>query len=812
MRRDLTLALRHLVRRPGAALVAVMTVATGVAGLGAILALVDTILLRPPTGVAAPDRVMLIARTDLGDGWDNASYPNLEDANEMSTTFSAIAAFDGSPTNIAWNRGAATDSITCSLVSGEYFPVLGTRPARGRLLASADDDPSQTEVPVVVSFRFWTSRLDSADDVVGTRLVLNGHSAAIVGVAPDGFHGLGFEPPDLWAPIAFQPVLITRWGDMLSSRGSVWLQGVGRLTDDAAPEEAIADIQRIGDVLQKAYPEANADKGLTAASLAGAPGLPRGPLFLFLGTLAAVAGLVFVVACTNVAGVLLARIADRDREMAVRRALGCGHGGIIRLVLVDTAILFALGTAIGLVASVWVAAALGHLIASLPGGLVIAPVVGLRVVAVMLGLATVGGVLCGVVPTAAVLRLGITPSLGDTLGGPGPGRARTRRLLLAAQVATCLVLLVIASLFGRSLQRASTIDPGFEPRGLDIASFDLSLAGLGGDEAVAVIGQLLEGARSLPQVTSAAVAADLPLDLGGIGFGGISAVGAEPVDGGTFNADWNAITPDYFETMKIEIVSGRAFGDGDNGRAAPVAIVNQTLASRFWPGEDAVGKTLYNGPVGSETTMTVVGVARDHAYRALGEAPRLFVYVPLEQMVNSRLSLIVRRSSDVTTVPDLRTLVARTAPGVPVVDAQPLVRYIGISLAPQRLATFVTGALGALALLLVTVGVYGTTATVVSGRRREMGIRIALGARPRELITLVLAEALKLSAWGIVAGAAIAIAASQAVRSLLVAVGPWDPVAFVVAAVLLLVMVMVGSAVPAIRAARVNAASSLRHT
>ena len=235
MKRDLTLAVRHLLRRPGAALVVVATVATGIAGLGAILALVDTILLRPPTGVTAADRVMLIARTDRGVGWDNTSYPNLADADQMSTAFSAIAAFDGSPTTIAWNRGAATDSITCSLVGGEYFSVLGTRAAHGRLLAAVDDEATLEEVPVVVSFRFWTSRLDAAADAVGQRLVLNGHSATIVGVAPDGFRGLGFEPPDLWAPIVFQPVLITRWGDMLSSRGSVWLQGVGRLHPENRP-------------------------------------------------------------------------------------------------------------------------------------------------------------------------------------------------------------------------------------------------------------------------------------------------------------------------------------------------------------------------------------------------------------------------------------------------------------------------------------------------------------------------------------------------------------------------------------------------
>ncbi|HEY5544829.1 MAG TPA: FtsX-like permease family protein, partial [Gemmatimonadaceae bacterium] len=441
-----------------------------------------------------------------------------------------------------------------------------------------------------------------------------------------------------------------------------------------------------------------------------------------------------------------------------------------------------------------------------PAQMAIEPAVDWRVVLFALVVSLVTGVLAGLAPALQSTKPALAPELRSDVGGIG-GRHRLRSGLLVTQMAFSMLLLVVAGLFGRALARARAIDPGFDPRGVQIATLDLQLANRADSSGSQFFNRLLEGAAAIPGADNVALSRMIPLDGGGLGLGGIEVPGhpAPDPDRG-WDEDWNIVTPGYFDVMRIPLESGRAFTATDRAGSADVAIINRTLASRIWPGEDAVGKTFRN----ENRTVTVIGVARDSKYRSLGEGPRGFVYVPLAQRYMSQMSLMVRSAPSLTMAPPIRRLLADLDPSLPILSAQTMEAHTAIGLFPQRVALRVAATLGAVALLLALLGIYGVTAYGVAQRTREIGIRIALGSSRGGVLRLVLAQGVRLGAIGVALGVVAAAAATRLLEGLLFGVAGTDPVAIGAAATLLLLAAILASWIPARRAAGVDPLLAMR--
>jgi predicted permease len=525
---------------------------------------------------------------------------------------------------------------------------------------------------------------------------------------------------------------------------------------------------------------------------------------------------VLAIACANVAGVLLARATARRREIAVRLAIGAGRARIVRQLLVETAWLFLMGAAAGLVLARVMTTLLVSLLPTLPLPVDVSLPLDGRAVGFTAGLSLVAAVLCGLAPALHGSRAEVLAGLKSDAQG-GPERLRLRNAFVVSQVAFSLVLVVGAGLFVRALQRAADIDPGFDPRGVELAALDLSLAGYTSDTGRVFARELIQRVRELPGVQSATLAAMVPLGGGGLGLGGLAVPGVQPPNGRRFfEADWNVVTPGYFATMKMALSSGRDFTDADRDGSPSVVIVNETAARRWWPNQDAVGKTLLQqsfspGTPDATRTLTVIAVARDTKYRDLGEQPRPFVYVPGQQQYMPRTTIVARSTHGQRLAPDMRTLLASLNPNLPIVQSQTLEDYASLTLIPQRIAASVSGSLGIVGLLLAAIGIYGVTAYMVTSRTREIGIRMALGAQRGSVLRMVLRQGMTLALTGVAIGLILAAGASRLLGSLLFGVGATDPITFVGSAMLFCTIGLAACYAPARRATEIDAMDALRY-
>ena len=805
LRLDLRQAARSVLRSPAFTLSAILSLAIGVGSVSAIYSLTDMLLLRPAPGIGEPERLVDLGRSQDGQGFDNVSYLNYVDYRDRSTTLAGLAAlmFEPRSTSLAGPEGG--EAVHTSIVSGNFFEVLRARPALGRFFLPEEDRVPNAHPVVVLSHRFWTERFARDSAIVGRALVLNGSAFTVVGVAAERFTGPRIAAPDLWAPIMSWPMLGGSIA-MLEGRQNVWLNMVGRLAPDVSMSAAQAELSGIAQQLERAYPEANRGQGIRVAASGLLPTDFRRMLGAFMSLLFAIATLVLLIASTNVAGMLLARAAARRREIAVRLALGASRRRLVLQLLTESLMLFLLAAAGGFVLARVLLAGMFRLVPPLPIQLAIEPSVDWRVFTFALGVSVVAGVIAGLAPGMQSTKPELVPALKTGAGGGGH-RQRLRSTLLVAQVAFSMLLLVTAGLFARTLVRARSIDPGFDPRHVHLASLDLQLGNYDAVRGRQLAATLLERARQIPGVQSVALSAALPLDGGGLGLGRIAVAGRTPPNERRgWNADWSVITPGYFDVMRIPLVAGRDFTDADREGAADVAIINQTLAGMLWPGEDPIGRTFQN----DERTVTVIGIARDAKYRSLGEASRGFVYVPLAQRWFTRTALLVRAVPGADPTGAVRRTVADLDPTLPILNQQALAEYTAIGLLPQRLALWVAGTLGGVALLLAVLGIYGVTAYAVTQRTREIGIRIALGAQRGTVLGLVLRQGLTLAGAGVVVGLVAALGATRAMRALLHGVPTTDVIAFGAAALLLLTAAMLASWLPARRAAGVEPSVALR--
>ena len=819
---DLRYAARLLRRNPLFALTAVASLAIGIGANTTIFTIANALLFKPPAGVVEPGRLVDVGRSQDGKGFDNGSYPNYLDIRARNTVFTDIYAdrWGAEPLSLGGRDGA--ERIFSDMVSTNYFKVLGTRAHIGRLFTPQDGEQPGTPAIVVLSHRFWTRRFHANPNIVGTTLQLNGHPFTVVGVAAEGFHGTTVLVNDVWVPMTMVGELSARRSSsILSSRDSAWLLMGARLKPGVSVQQAEAELATIARVLEQEHPDANRGKGLRVAAMSPIPG-NGAPVAAFMAVLMGIVTLVLAIACANVAGVLLARASARRREIAVRLAIGAGRARLVRQMLVESSMLFLAGGSAGLVLARILTTAVVSLLPALPVPVDVSLPLDTRAVGFTLALSLIAAVLSGLAPAFHASRAAVVGGLKADAQG-GPERMRLRDAFVISQVAFSIVLIVGADLFGRALQRAATIDPGFDPRGVELAFLDLSLSGYTDATGPAFARQIVDRVRALPGVQSATASAVMPLGMGRMSLGELSLPGAPPPSDrrgppppGWFKADWNIIEPGYFMTMKIPLVSGRDFTAADRRGSPWVVIVNQTAAREMWPHEEPIGKVLVHhvdrrGTADSSRPMTVIGVAKDSKYAFLGEDPTGFVYVPLQQQYLPRTTIVARAADGRRLAAEIRALLASMNPNVPVVTAQTLEEYASLGLVPQRIAASVAGSLGVVGLLLAAIGIYGVTAYMVTTRTREIGIRMALGAQRTSVVKMVLRQGMMLTVTGAAIGLALAAGASRLLGSMLFGVNAADPLTFIGSAALFCAIGLAACYAPARRATAIDAMEALRY-
>lgn len=813
---DLRFAFRQMAQRPGFTLFAVLSLALGIGVNSSIFSIVDAFLLRD-LPAARPDELVEVYVGDKGGfRYGTASYPQLVDLREGGREVAEIAAFN--LTVAAHDLGRRTELLFGEMVSGNYFEFLGIRPALGRSFLPEEDATRGTHPVAILGHDLWRRRFGGDPRVIGRTVKLNGIHFTVVGVAPAKLKGsFPGVVSDFWIPLQMTDAMEET--PSLTNRYARSLFVQGRLRRGVTLAQAQARFATVARRMAAAWPKEDGKVEITLVPSREVALNPQidGPVLGVAAGLMAIVGLVLLIACSNIANLLLVRASERRREIAVRLALGAGRGRLIRQLLTESLLLAGFGGLAGLLLAFWTARLIVSFKPPIALPLSIDVRLDLRVLAFTFALSVVTGLVCGLAPAFRASRPDLVSALKDDSAGGGSRHRRLglRNLLVIGQVAISTVLLIGAGLFLRSLGKAQSIDPGFRlRRGAAIQV----VVGLGGayDEAEGRVffQRLLERARALPGVRSAALAEHLPLGLN-IHSSSVEAEGRpKPKEGEGFPVDVVSVGPGYFETLGISIPRGRAFDDRDDlsGRDAFfVAMVNETAARRLWPGEDPVGKRLrFTGE--GRSWMTVIGVAEDGKYRTLGEEPRSFVYQPSLQDYSSFQTLILAGDGDERALlNEARRLLDEMDPNVPIFDQKTMTEHLSVMLFPARLAAALLAAFGALGLVLASIGLYGVVAASVARQTREVGVRMAMGAQRRDVLRLVLREGMVLTGTGLAAGLGLAFAGARLLRTLLYGIGTGDPLTYAGVAAVLTAVALCANLVPARRATKVDPLVALRY-
>jgi predicted permease len=807
---DIRYGLRMIAKAPGFTLLATLALALGICANTTIFSFINGLILRPLTGVKDPDQLAAVFTSDYSSGlYGGSSYPDYVDLREQADVFESLAAFDQTVLNASGESEA--ERLRGFVVTGNYFDVLGVRAQLGRTLQPSDDQPANA-APVVISDSLWQRRFSADPAVVGKTLRLNDKLYTIVGVTEPSFRGLRLGlPPEFWLPTTASPDFTRGRRD---DRG---IQLIGRLKPGVTVAQAQTQLTTIAARLAQAYPETN-------LGTIDRPNEPRpmtvmresriGPeaqiaikrvsLLLF-----AVVGLVLLIACANVANLLLARASARRREIAVRLALGASRGRLVRQLLTESFLLALLGGLAGLLATQWTVRLLPLFFpANDANGLDLS--VDWRVLGFTLGVSLLTGLLFGLAPALQATRLNLLPALKAEASVYGPRRRRIalRDVLVIAQLAMSLVLLVSAGLFVRSLRQALTFDPGFTTDNLLAASLETRGARLSEQQGREFYQQTLERVGSLPGVQSVTLSMFVPLGGGGARRM-ITLEGYEPQPNEDTELNTNTIGLNYFSTMGIPIVAGRDFDKQDREGSPLVVIVNEELARRYYGG-NAVGKRLQIGS--NVPSREIVGVARTAKYRNLREPSLPFIYIPFGQEYLSGMALLVRTKGDPEEiVGSLHNEMRALNKDVPLFSVQTMSERIDGQLAADRMIAVLLSVFGGGALLLAAIGIYGVMGYAVAQRTHEIGIRLALGAEQRDILRLIVGQGMVLIAIGAGVGLAITLAATQVLKSLLFGVSATDPLTFASVIVVLVGVALLACYLPARRATKVDPLEALRY-
>ena len=807
--RDLRYSFRLLGRSPGFAAIAILTLAIGIGATTAVFTVLNRAFLQA-LPVTDPDRIVALNNTSPNRTFPTFSYANYRDVRDRTRTFSGLIAYRYAPLSVS--HDGINERLWGFVVTGNYFDVLGVRPAAGRLIALSDDQARGAHPVVVVSYKFWQQRMGGARDIVGRSLLANGRSYTIVGVAPQGFFGTEVvSAPDLFFPMAMLGEIegARTW---LDDRGVEILFVVGRLRPDVSRGQAQADVTAAAIRLEDEHPRENQGKRIALSTPGLIGSMMRAPVLGFAGLLMVIAGLVLLLACTNLANLLLARAADRRREMAVRLSLGAGRALLVRQLLTESLLLSAAAGVLGLLLAWWLVQLAGQFKLPVDIPLTIDLPVDRRVLMFNVLLSMLTGVMFGLVPALQATKADLVSALKDG-GTAGPRHESTwKKGLIVVQVAVSLVLLIGGGLMLRALARAQTIPLGFTAERAAEVSFDLRLQGYQPTAGREFQRRLLERIRALPDVRYAALADVIPVDLH-FGRARVVPEGTAPETAAraplAFN---NRVTPGYFQAMDTRLEEGRDFTDFDNETSTRVAIVNRAFARRMWPGQTAVGRRFILRLNDQDRRLIeVVGIAADGKYASLNETNQPMVYRPLWQSYSGATTVVVRTSAR---LPSMLALVQgevhRLDPHIPIGSARTLTERLALPLFPARMTAWILGSFGALALVLAAIGLYGVMSYMVSTRTREIGVRIAMGARAADVLTMILRQGLTLTAVGVVAGVFLAVLLARLMRALLFGVSITDVPTYAGVVVLLGLVSLIACFVPAQRATKTDPLNALR--
>ena len=800
---DVRHTVRHFARRPTWTLVVVSTLALGIGPNTAIFTLIDSMLFKPASW-NRDNRLVWVVSAATNSG--RMSYADYITYRDRATTLSGVLAFGGSGVSVG---SAHPVRVLSGFVSGNYFDVLGLRPVVGRMFLPDEDAETGGQPVAVLSHAFWTEQYAADSRVVNTVVTINGQPFRIIGVAPSGFTGVAYanDAEHLWLPLAMHGVVMRTGEASAVGSTSRWLRVVGRLQDDATVAQAAAEVRVIAQQSIAAGTRSDSEKATRVVPVRG--GLnpwEQHELAPVFGLIAIVPLLVLLVACTNVANLLMALNRSRSKELAMRLAVGASRTRLVRLLLTESLVLALPSAVVGFVLSFGVIRLLMRF-GDLPTEdlHLLTPDSRALFATTLLAIATT--LVFGLAPALTVTKGALLPALKEE-GGTTSGRgARLRRAFVVAQVAGSVVLLIAAGLFVQSLSKALRVDLGFDPRAVVTASFATDLQGYTPARHDAFISQFLERASALPGVTSAALTSGLPLS----GRTRTAAVATAGLPAST-SAAMVSISPGYFETMRVSFVRGRDFSAADRAEAPPVTIVDATLARRLWPKGDPIGQRLRPTSSSQEPWRQVVGVVRDVKCESLTDISGGEYYVPLRQHPETPLSLVVRTSGDMNTALSSIADIARSLDrDLPLFQAQTFEEAIRQAAVLHRSAASLFSVSGVLALVLASIGVYGVAALAVSLRTREIGIRMSLGARTRDVVWLFVREGLSLSLIGVAIGLAISAGFSSILTAFLFGLTATDTMTFVGGASVLILVAVIASYLPARRAARVDATIALRH-
>jgi predicted permease len=800
---DLRYGARMLMKNPGFTLIAILTLSLGIGANTAIFTLLDKVLIHS-LPVEKPDQLVTFVEDAAGTP-ATFSYPMYTELRERFDALSGVIAFHQQPFSLS--DGSVTERVIGQIVSGNYFAVLGVRPALGRFFLAEEDRAPGTSQVIVVSHGLWLRRFGADPALIGKTVSLDGRRYTVIGVAPSEFTGTTRGTAD----DVYVPIMAQAEAGMLNNRNAGWLLLIGRLNPKVSREQAQAALATPVEDAAKAFPGETEGKSGDPVKIFLQDG-SRGhtdrvsDLALPLKLLMGVVGFVLLIACANVANLLLARASARRREIAVRLAIGAGRWRVVRQLLTESVILAALGGGGGLLVAQWMTGLLlsfqqqtNYVPRSLDGSL------DERALAFTLGLSFLTGVVFGLAPALVASKPDFSAALKSD--APGPGRASRRsslrNLLVVTQVALSIVVLIGAGLCVKSLRALQAIDSGLEPAKVMTASFDLGRSGYDEERGRQFISQLSSRVAALPGVEAASFGVIVAFsDVPWISPATIE--GYQPQPGERLAFDYNFVGPDYFQTVGASILNGREFTARDTAGAPRVFMVNEATARRYWPGQDAVGKRINRGEV--------IGVVKNTKEKGLTKDARPAVYAPLLQSYYPDLTLHVR-----TTTPSqallaaVRREVQALDPALPVYNLGTLEQQKDGTLYIERLSAALLTLFGLLALSLAAIGIYGVLSYSVTERTREMGIRLALGAHPRDLLRLVVGQGLTLAGAGLIIGLIAAFALTRLIENLLYGVSATDPLTFVVIPLLLTGVALVACWIPARRATRVDPLVALRY-
>src|SRR5262245_47464277 len=809
---DLRYGARMLIRQPGFTVVPAITLALGIGANTAIFTWIKAIILQPLPGVAASDRLVMLhsVLTRSDNRAISVSYPDYKDYRDRNEVFSGLAAFNLENFNLLDGDGQP-ERVWGSLASGNFFDVLGVRAALGRTFAPDEDRTPGTHPVVVISHRLWQRRFAADPTLIGKTIRLNQRDFTLIGVAPKGFSGswVGLAV-DLWAPLMMTPQL-TRIGEPFNHRDGHWLFVIGRLKDGVTFDQAQANAQNIAGRLAKDYPQDDEGKGATLFTLVDEP-YGAGQMAPWFVVLMAVAGLVLLIACANVANLLLARAAGRGREMGIRVAFGASRGRLVRQMLTESLLLAAMGGASGALLAVWLSDAMGLMLPPIGYPLSLNLAWDYRVPGFALALTLLVVVIVGLVPALRATKVDPIVSIRNEAGAASllTPRSRLRGALVVTQIAVSLVTLISAGLFIRNLAQQRKVDPGFDPERALLLSSEVFPNGYDDKRGLGFYRQLVARVSTLPGVESASLSSQVPpLLVGSRSSATFEVEGYAPRADETINIEIESVAPRYFQTMRIPLVEGREFTDADQPQSAPVAIVNETMARRYWGADRSpVGRRLRRG---SGEWSTVIGVARDVKQFGPAEPAHPWIYYPHAQEYYSMMTLVARTTGDPRqALASVRGAVRALDAALPMFDEKTLQAHSDSALFLDRIVVTFLSAFGLLALTLAAIGLYGVMAYSVTARTREIGIRMALGAQTGDVLKQVIKQGMVLALIGVAIGLAAAFALTRLMESLLFGVSATDALTFTLVSLLLAAIALLACYLPARRAAKVDPMVALR--